>query len=297
MIIEKKEPLHYGKFFLAFEADDEEPTKSNIKRIEIKQNNRGRRVDFTTDIDDDNSEPEEDEESETDDTTDEINGDDDTEVNDEPSEGDSDEMDENPEAMEAENEEQPSEEPESDEGQAMDENPENMEDTSEEPESDENTTSNDEQTDNLDSDENPDAGSQEGEEPGEDTDEQPDEPEEGEDGESFDQSQDGESGNGPGLEYDSMRQYRLFMSYDALHTSLSNYISNLEIVICDDISSTRIFTQCIDRLRTLRELVYDYMIMKFTSSSYVQNLLFYQKIYESTQMIISTLIKSTKTKK
>lgn len=97
---------------------------------------------------------------------------------------------------------------------------------------------------------------------------------------------------GPGLEYDSVRKYNLYKEFAKLRASLGTYIDKLESCISDDVDSNQIIKEATKRFHEIYDLVTDYMMMKFELCNYVQNLLFYQKIVASIQMIFK-LLKTT----
>jgi hypothetical protein len=104
------------------------------------------------------------------------------------------------------------------------------------------------------------------------------------------------SGNNakPGLEYDSTRKYLLFKNYISLINALDNYTTVLEEKMPENINKTYIFKLAIDRLKKIRELAYDFTIMKFEISSYIQSLLYFQNLIVNIQMIFDMIGKSFK---
>lgn len=101
---------------------------------------------------------------------------------------------------------------------------------------------------------------------------------------------------GPGLEYESTRKHVLFKEYISLYNALNNYISKLDNMINDDLELNRIISQANNRLKEIRTLVYDYMIIKYEISSYTQSLVFYQTIIVSVQMVFKLLQQADITK-
>ena len=222
MLVKVKPEKRYGDFFLVFEADgdpEEKPdVRKNMKRIDLKPNNRAR-IDFR----DGAEEPEE-----------------------------------------------PPQEPETPEAE-----PEPQVDDAENPEANAEAPAEDQ----------PDTGTEEdfAADTGEET------PAEGDT-----QTTDQQNTNGPGLEYDSTRQYKLFLDLNKLHDSVSNYISNLETEIRDDSKIMEIYTENIEKLKQVKDLLFDYMNLKFKNSSYIQNLLFYQKMYTTVDLIADILTETIK---
>ena len=103
-----------------------------------------------------------------------------------------------------------------------------------------------------------------------------------------------ETKKGPGIEYDSTRKYALFLNYETLINALTNYITKLENNISDDMNINKIIKTSVVKLREIKDLCYEYMIMKFEVSSYVQSLLFYQNAIIMTQSVFDLLQKMNK---
>lgn len=95
--------------------------------------------------------------------------------------------------------------------------------------------------------------------------------------------------DGPGLEYDSVRQYNLFKEFMKLRTALDTYITKLEGCISDDPESNLIIKKATSKFRDVYTLVTDYMLMKFELCTYVQNLLFFEKQVATTTLIFKLL--------
>lgn len=222
MLVKVKPEKRYGDFFLVFEADgdpEEKPDiRKNMKRIDLKPNNRTR-IDFR----DGAEEPEE--------------------------------------------------------------PPQELETPEAEPEPQVNDVENPEANVEAPAEDQPDTGTEEdfAADTGEET-----------SAEGDTQTTDQQNTNGPGLEYDSTRQYKLFLDLNKLHDSVSNYISNLETEIRDDSKIMEIYTENIEKLKQVKELLFDYMNLKFKSSSYIQNLLFYQKMYTTVDLIADILTETIK---
>ena len=97
----------------------------------------------------------------------------------------------------------------------------------------------------------------------------------------------------PGVEYDSTRKYNLFKEYMSLYNACDNYISKLENVLKDDTMQNQIIRTSVNNLRDIKDIIYDYMTIKYPINSYIQSLLFYQKMKVSIQLIFS-LLKNSK---
>ena len=112
-----------------------------------------------------------------------------------------------------------------------------------------------------------------------------------------DRNQDGNQNDnqkGPGLEYDSTRKYNLFKEYMSLYNAIDNYISKLEDSISDDPITNQGIKLAVSKLREIKDLTYDYMMIKFEICTYVQSLLFYQNLVVSVQLVFKLIINSKK---
>ena len=102
---------------------------------------------------------------------------------------------------------------------------------------------------------------------------------------------------GPGLEFDSTRKYLLFKSFGTLSNAIENYISKLSDCMTDDLERNKVVMKAIDKLKEINDLCKDYMLMKFEISSYIQSLLFYQKLVVMVQTVFGFFGKPSKKKK
>lgn len=137
------------------------------------------------------------------------------------------------------------------------------------------------------------------------------EPEEGDDfssgsddlGDSGDDSSsggdDGGSSGGGGsdgktLDLDNGRKVLLYKEFVSLYTSIEGFITRLDSATRSSYSANAVFKRCTKDFRKLREMIYDYLILKFPASSYFQSLYFYQEAISSCQLILNTLEKLAK---
>ena len=125
----------------------------------------------------------------------------------------------------------------------------------------------------------------------------------GEDGEdesddtSDDSSEDGEDGNADkkvGVDLSSTRKYNLYKEYMSLYNAIDNYISKLDGDIKDDLAMNQIIKVAVSKLREIKELTYDYMMIKYETNTYIQSLLFYQNLVISVQLVFKLLAKIKK---
>lgn len=310
----------YGRYFLSTEAEDEPEIKSNTKVIEIKPNNRNR-IDFTDGADDseeyDNSNQDENlnnaegdsvtsddsnteptvTDGENPDETNQVNDDvdisDDTDYTDGNDNQDNQVTTDTTDDSNTDTEVQSDSNNEPDTGDNTDytnngdgqmdnsnngDDTQNTDDTELTTDADEEPVT-DDNTDFTDDSENPvddqNAGATDGTEPPAD-------------------DSDPNAKKGPGLEYDSTRKYSLFLNYEVLINALNNYITKLENNIGDDMNANKIIKTAVVKLREIKDLCYEYMIMKFEASTYIQSLLFYQNAIIMTQSVFDLLQKMNK---
>ena len=105
--------------------------------------------------------------------------------------------------------------------------------------------------------------------------------------------------NAPGVELDSTRKYNLYKEYMSLYNSCDNYISKLENILRNDFEENQIIRISVSNLRDIKDILFDYMTIRYQLNSYVQSLLFYQKMVVSVQLVFKLLksINSGKSKK
>ena len=258
----------YGKYFLATEAPDDETVtddqpkpKRNVKVITVKPSNR--RKDFTAGIEDDPDDieptPQEDTAEDTTETKPTVQGD--TTEDETP--------DEQPEAEE-DNTDFTAGADEDEEGETSDDP--DTEETGEEGPSDEDNTDFTAGADDVD-----------------DTDDTP--------AENTTQQTNNEANkpSPPGVEFDSTRKYNLYKEYMSLYNACDNYISKLENILKNDYEANQIIRISVTNLREIKDILFDYMTIRFQLNSYVQSLLFYQKMVVAIQLVFN-LLKSINSK-
>ena len=96
---------------------------------------------------------------------------------------------------------------------------------------------------------------------------------------------------GPGIGYDSMRNYNLYKEYYKLLKAIDTYVEKVNSMTVDDMETNKLMKYCVNKLTETRELCYDYMVIKFEASTYVQNRVFYQTLIVSIQLIFDTISK------
>lgn len=117
----------------------------------------------------------------------------------------------------------------------------------------------------------------------------------GDDGNLDDSGDSGENNSeqdGPGLDYDSTRKYVLYTNFNSLLNGINNYISKLETLLGEDTEVNHVMKTCVKKLRMIRDLTYDYLIMKYEISSYIQSKLFYTNMIAMIQTVFSVIWKT-----
>ena len=102
----------------------------------------------------------------------------------------------------------------------------------------------------------------------------------------------------PGVELDSTRKYNLYKEYMSLYNACDNYIGKLENILRDNSDENQIIKISVSNLREVKDILFDYMTIRFQLNTYVQSLLFYQKMVVAVQLVFNLLksIKITKQK-
>ena len=278
MVVEvdtRKKLSPFFEYNLFQEADDSKP--SNMKVIDLKLSDKRRR-DYTKDS--------------------EITMDDDEEV-DTPEEPITDEEDysdtdipEDSETPEDGGEEETPDEPITDdedytadadnppedggeEGEAQTTDSETPEDGGEEETPDEPITDDEDYT--ADADNPPEDGGEEGEAQTTDS----ETPDQGED----------QSGEGEDDKVEQMYKYNLYQKFKNVYTSLDEYIDEINTITSDNGELNREYKELSIKLIKIKELMKDYMIMKFAKSSFTKSMFFYQRIMTSINLILQILKK------
>lgn len=326
MIVKVQKPLAYGKYFLAFEApgdDDETNTseatpKRRVKIVDVKPANLSdkRRVDFTqganeeneaedtdttddsdmpivdddedidfSDIGDDDSEtePNEDTDSDGTDTEDDTGDTSSTDSQETDSEADNDsDTDQAPDVPDTGDDDDFTDGAGDDTGETSDDSSDDQTDSSDS----EADTAGDDQPDTGDDTDFTDGSDESGD------DESADDSGSSDDSSSTDTNTDTGTGNGAGVDYDSTRKYRLFKEYVKLSNSIEGYISKLENAITSNPQMNQIYKTSTEKLRDIRELLVDYMMMRYGINSYVQSLIFFNSQVAAVELIFSIINKA-----
>lgn len=88
---------------------------------------------------------------------------------------------------------------------------------------------------------------------------------------------------------EGIKKQNLFKKFVNLHESLDVYISKLDVTVgIDDVMNKQI-NIINDNLKQIREVLYDYMILKFKANTYLQNMLFYQRSITGINLLLDDL--------
>jgi hypothetical protein len=101
----------------------------------------------------------------------------------------------------------------------------------------------------------------------------------------------GENQKGPGLEYDSTRKYVLFKNFISLNNAIDTYIDKLNTRISNNPEEDTIIKVAIQKFKETSTELYDYLTMRYEASTYTQSLIFYQNRIVQVQLIIDMLSK------
>lgn len=80
---------------------------------------------------------------------------------------------------------------------------------------------------------------------------------------------------------DKTHKFILFKKCISLESALSNYIQKLSGIMSDDLECNHIYKKITNNLKELDEMLHDYMTIKFENATYIQSMLFYQRLLAS----------------
>lgn len=151
------------------------------------------------------------------------------------------------------------------------------EDTGEEPNVDD--TEGDDGTEDIVTDDDPAITDDEGDVPADDT--NPDDQDTG----------DENAGEKDIDEEEKIHKQNLFKKFITLRTSIENYDAKLSSMIGIDADTHEMITEISEKLRSLAEMMYDYMVLKFKKNSYLESMLFYQRTVAAVNLCLDSLDK------
>lgn len=95
--------------------------------------------------------------------------------------------------------------------------------------------------------------------------------------------------NGVGVGLDTMRKYTLFNEFINFGNAITNYIEKLENLVMDDPGQNQVIKYVINTLHNIKDMIYDYINMKFELSTYFAARTFFDEMYVATQVTIGML--------
>lgn len=152
--------------------------------------------------------------------------------------------------------------------------------------------SNDMSNDNTDSETNDSEESDDGSD-ADTTDDAPDEPETGDDGgedysdDTSDDSGDTDDGNnetdtsddGDGEDAEEKKKkYSMYLRYLHLYELISTFSEHIRSIVKDDFTQNAVIKTVVNNLNNLYNGMYDYMVIKYKTSSYVEIMLYYETV-------------------
>ena len=102
---------------------------------------------------------------------------------------------------------------------------------------------------------------------------------------------DGETEDTPA---EQLFKYNLYRKFEKLLLTLRDYIDDLEMLLSDDPEINRQYRELSKKLNSIKELMEEYMIVKYQKVSFAHSMLFYQRVITSVNIILDTLSKIRK---
>ena len=90
---------------------------------------------------------------------------------------------------------------------------------------------------------------------------------------------------------EKIHKQNLFKRFITLHTSIENYSHKLSSIIGVDSDTHKMISEVSEKLNQLGDMLYDYMILKFKKSTYLESMLFYQRTVAATNLCLDSLSK------
>lgn len=84
--------------------------------------------------------------------------------------------------------------------------------------------------------------------------------------------------------FNDAKKYSLYQDFMSIYNSLDNYISKLDSIVTDSPDANKIIKIATMQYRKLKDLTYDFMIIKYDTCSYVEAVLFYQRLITAIQL-------------
>lgn len=108
-----------------------------------------------------------------------------------------------------------------------------------------------------------------------------------------DNSSDDSSDNGgdEDSKNEGIHKQNLYRKFVSLKTSIDNYDHKLSSIIGIDPETHKMIHEITDKFKSLSDMMYDYMILKFRSNTYLESMLFYQRAMAATNLCLDALSK------
>jgi hypothetical protein len=94
---------------------------------------------------------------------------------------------------------------------------------------------------------------------------------------------------------DASKKYYLFKKFSNLYNHLLRYVEALQSTTYDNIYYNNVVKSVISRLQELKKCIYEYMIVKFDSVTYLEGCIYYETVYNLLAMSLE-LLKTNKQK-
>ena len=97
---------------------------------------------------------------------------------------------------------------------------------------------------------------------------------------------------------DAMHKQNLYKKFVTLRTAIDNYDHKLSAIIGVDPETHKMIHEVTNKLRSMGDMMYDYMVLKFKKNTYLESMMFYQRTMAATNLCLDALTKiGNKTKK
>ena len=93
--------------------------------------------------------------------------------------------------------------------------------------------------------------------------------------------------NNEGVE--AIYKYNLYQKFEKVLTTINDYLNDLQNIISDDAMINYQYKELTSKLTQIKDLMSDYMVLKFKKVSFAQSMLFYQRVMTSINIILDTL--------
>ena len=99
-------------------------------------------------------------------------------------------------------------------------------------------------------------------------------------------------GAGSKTELEAMRRFNLYKKFLSLHAAMENYCNALDTMVYEDDAKNMLAKKIALKMKQLDEILYDFMLFKFESTSYIQATFFFKQINAAVYMCFDALTES-----